>query len=485
MAEISLRNSYNYDFVLKIYAMQDKMFTNEKDESELFRNQNKWYFLVLLCLSSLGYLYNSQAIPTLQVPLEKEMGLDELAYSRLLIAEAIPGFLFLLVGGYLVDYFGAVKSFLASSVIIVLGQIICTIAAYKYSFLLFVLGKIVLVIAGESAMLSRTKIIRMWYSNNELGRSMGSMVVMATVATIICDLAYPNLYQAKQSLGLPFLVGVIVCVASVYFSVKCVQLHQDMLNLKVTIDNESEGNKGVSYKSLMELPAIFWMIVFAVSWTMIGAALVKIYQSKFLQTEYHYTVGEAGYFLAFSQVMTAIATPLAGIIADKTQKATLSMIVSIGLIQVSTLLNISIPRCEKCLWPAVPIVVTSCAVGPLMMMAYSSVMKLMDEKVMGMVTSMVPILIGGQMVIFATVAGYIANATVDVYGYKYVFILSLVIGLCGLALSVYLHYFDLNNGKRLQHHKNSLKGLLEMKLLGKSSEKKQTDEGDREMTERV
>ena len=422
----------------------------------ILREQKKWIFLVLLCLSQLGQLYNSQAMPTLQVPFQKEMGMDEEAYSRLVIAETLPGLLFPLIGGYLVDYFGASKSFLATNIFIVLGQSICTLAAYQKSLAIFVIGKFTFNAASETAMLARSKIVRIWYINNDLGKALSAAVVMQTGAVIICDMVYPNLYDFTKSLGFPFLMGVLVCFLSAYFCVRCINMHQTLLKSSGNELLENEGNKEISFKNIRQFPKILWILLGAASLGVDSFIIVKLYVSKFLQESYHFSIGQAGFFLAFSQVLTGIATPLAGFLTDKLGKLPIFLIISISLIQIGVFVNIIIPPCDRCYYPAIPIICMSLGLGPLFISGYSCLVRLIEEKQLGIATALIPVVISAQMIFFALISGQIASRTYDTSGYRYVFTFAFIIGLGGIFFAIWTQIYDIKGSKRLQGKSKAL-----------------------------
>lgn len=420
----------------------------EKDPN-IFRQTWKWWFLVLLCLSQMGQLYNSQAIPTLQVPFEREMGMNEITYSYLVIAETMPGFVFPLIGGLLVDYFGASKSFLATNLFIVLGQSICAFAAYEKSLLIFIIGKVIFNSASEAAQLARSKIVRIWYINNDVGRALGAAVVMQTMAVIVCDLVYPNLYEFTQSLGFPFLVGVFVCVGSAFFCVKCVLMHRKLLTLEGGDAVEDEGNKKISFKVIKNFPPIIWYLLGAASLGVDAFIIVKMYLGKYLQESYKFSIGQSGAFLAFSSVLTGVATPLAGFLTDKYGRLPMFLNISVGLIQSGVFFTIVTPRCEGCYWPALPIALMSMGLGPLLIAGYSSLVRIIDEKELGIATALIPVVISAEVIVLVLIVGRVANATHDVYGYNIVFTLALIVGLSGLFIGFLTQWKDAKGDRKL------------------------------------
>lgn len=439
-------------------------FVKDKDsisEGQLFRQTKKWGFLALLCLSQLGQLYNSQAIPTLQVPMEKEMEMDDVKYSYLVIAETLPGFIAPLFGGYLVDYFGASKSFITTNLFIIIGQAICTLGAYQKSLFLFIIGKMMFNSAAEAAQLARSKIVRIWYINNDVGRALGAAVVMQTMAVIVCDLVYPNLYTLTQSLGFPFLMGVFVCIISAFFCLRCVTVHKQLLRLEGGASALNEGNEAISFKVIAKFPKIIWLLLAAASFGVDAFIIVKLYLSKWIQTSYDFSIGEAGAFLAFSSILTGVATPVAGILTDRYGKLPLFLILSIGLIQAGVASLIILPTCVHCMLPAIPVAFLSMGLGPLFIAGYSALVRIIDEKELGMATALIPVVISAEVIVLVLISGRVADATFASSGYTWVFTLALIVGMIGITFGFIVQAADTRGDKKLQS-KNKAQSMLEL-----------------------
>lgn len=432
------------------FATEDEVQLVFVPDSEIFRQKYKWIFMFLLCFSQIGMLYNSQAIPTLQVPFEKELGIDEITYSQLLIADAVPNLIFPIIGGYFTDYFGGPISFIVTSLVIVLGQCISTFAAYDRNLIIFIIGKIVLGIGASTSALAKTKLVKLWFENHEIGKAVSSIVLIDTAAIIISDLVYPGLYEYSHNLGFPFLMGAFLCFVSLIFGICLIMLHHRFTNLGDPEAKEEEANKQISIKDIRNFPKIFWLLLFTMIWTLVSFSLVKIYQSKFLQVTFSYTISEASFFLAASQAVTALTTPAAGILIERYGNLTKVMIIGNILIQLGTLLIITIPSCSACLWPTIPIMCQSVGLGLALLSFYSSLVRIIDQKQLGLAMANFPVIMSLHMIIFPGFAGYIANNTFNDYGYNFVFVLSLSVGICGLGAALKTHFQDNITDKKLQ-----------------------------------
>lgn len=417
-------------------SSEKEAFISATNANETYKNKHKSKFIILLCLAQFGQFFNSQAMFTLQVPLQEELGITELNYSHLILAAALSGLCFPIINGLAVDYFGASKSFLASCILAVFGQALSIFACERRSFATLVVGKICLIGAMETGMLGRAKLNRLWHKDSELGRSFSVLVLFQTIAVILCDLLYPNLYQFSESLTLPFVLGAVFCVVSLLFSIAVVSMHTTMLSYEEGNVKSSQGNEKVSFRALTKLPALFWLILLAATLAIVSFQLSKFYLSKFLQVDYNYTVGQAGYFLALSQVLSGIASPIAGILVDKKGKLTIVLMFSVAMIQVGNALNCTLPKCDRCLLPVIPVIFYSIGYGPSFLAIQNGVAKIVKEKTLGLAMSMVHIAFSIEIATLSSLAGVVATATIESYGYLWIFVLNLGVGTLGLVFAI-------------------------------------------------
>lgn len=423
------------------------------DESIQKHNANllkdKWKFLVFLILAQLGQQYNFQAVETVQVPLQAELGMDEKGYGYLIMAQSLPGLFIPFLSGYIVDHVGASPGFTGSIVLTLIGHAITTLGAYEKSIFLFIAGKVIFVIAYEATYLARIKLMRLWFEDAELNRANSYIILAQTTSVIICDVAYPNLYEVTGVLGFPFLIGAFISLFSVGMCVITSKMHRNLLQ-NLHVEKIGEESHQPSFSILRQFPPLMWFVVFTLTTGLVGFLLTKIYLSKFLQVDFGFSIGEAGFFLALSQLLSGIAAISAGIFADKFGKLPYISIAALVSLTVGIALNIVIPKCDQCLLPAVPIVFLSFTMAPLFIAGYGEFSRLIPEKNLGMATSAVPVSISLQMAILSTTAGWIAQETFATAGYRWVFALSLCVAITALICAFKVQLLDQSGDKILQ-----------------------------------
>lgn len=429
----------------------DDIPIKEDTGATMFLLKNKWKFLVFLILAQLGQQYNMQAVETLQVPLQQQLNMDEKGYGYLIMAQSLPGLFVPFLCGYLIDYVGGSRGFTGSIVLTLIGHIITTFGAYEKSLGTFIFGKVIFIIAFEATYLARIKLLRIWFEDAELNRANSYIILAQTTSVIICDVAYPNIYQATQSLGFPFLIGAFVSIFSVFMCLFTNATHKKLVEIiDAGRQPEDSPNHHVSFSVYKQFPPLMWYVILTLTVGLSGTIMSKIYLSKFLQMDFGYSIGEAGYFLALSQILSAAAALFAGFFADRYGKIPYISIAGCVSLILGTLLNIIIPKCERCFLPAVPIMFLSFATAPLFIASYGALTRLIPEKNLGMATSLIPVVVSVQMAIYSAVGGAIAHKTVQTYGYRCVFGLTLCIAFAALGFAFKVHTVDLA-GEKILH----------------------------------
>ena len=279
-------------------------------DNKSFRDTYKWWFLGALLIAQFSPNFNDSATGTMQTALQEKMGLTEIGYSHLAQASILPSLLIPLISGVLTDRFGALPGYTVSMITILAGQLITVAGAYSKSLWMLMIGKAVNLAGYESSLISRSKFFKEWFDSREIGRVFGFSVFSQTLAMILCDVAYPNLYEYSDSLGFPFLVGGGVAVVSFIFGAIALILHRRFMRTQES--TVAQTPRSISLKPVKTFPFSFWVLVLACMLGSVAFYLTKIYESKFLQIRFNFSIGQAGDILAVAQATPLIATPLMG-----------------------------------------------------------------------------------------------------------------------------------------------------------------------------
>lgn len=424
----------------------------EVPKPKSFRDRNKWIFLLLIEIGQFGLSYSFGGISTLQVQFEKFMGVTEIEYARLIQAQSIPGLILPIFAGVLTDYYGASFSFISGIVLTALGQLLVLAATIKLDYWLLFAGLIIKSSGVKVFYLGKAKMIRLWYRDSEMGKVTSISMIVSTSASIACDIGYPNIYQLTNTLYWPYTVAFALVFIAFIASLIQTRYHTVLMRgqQKLDIEVKERQTLGKAFQALKKFPTAFWLIIFSSVMETISFSATKMYESKFLQTSFNFTPGQAGFILAGGLVVTATVAPFAGCFVDKfgylPQMLILSAFLNIGGIAGNALA----PKCDRCFLPAVPLALMCAGSGVKEVVIMSAKMRLIKEKNFGFALSIFTTISSLMLLIYPGVTGQIAQSTFKESGYVYVFLANVGMAVCSLLLMIWLLFNDTKTGKRLQ-----------------------------------
>lgn len=422
------------------------------DGGRAFRTKNKRWFLICLAMTQLGFFYNVQAPTALQKPLQEVLHINEFEYSLIILAQSLPNIGLPIIIGMLIDKYGASIGLAAGMFFGMAGQGLLTVAIYTVNFPLFLFGTIMCYIGVELLFLGKSKMVRLWYKDNEIPGITSVSIFIQSLGIILCDVSYPTIYTQSNSLGLPFAIGLGICTISLLFGTLKIGLHQKYMSQATKLATTPEHHSlSETWKSVKSYPILFWVITAASALSFGAYNATKAFESKFLIISFQFKVNEAGYILASGLVASGIVGPMAGVLLDKTGKLAKGMIVSAIIILVGIVLNANLPECEKCLTPTIPFMLMVLGSSVRGIVAISSAMRLIPHKNIGMALALLTMMSAVVNVSYPPIAGAISQATIDEHKYYWVFMTNALVCVVGVTLAFLAHIMDMRGSKKLQY----------------------------------
>ena len=254
--------------------------------AQAFQDRMKWWLLGIIMISNFAVVFNLASLSPLQLQFQKDLDISEIGYSRILQILSLPGLIFPLFAGVIADYYGASLGVGAGLSLGLLGQLLITFGVFTASYWCVLGGFFIENTGYNFNTLSKNKIIRMWFNDNELSRANSFLMISSTVSTLLCDVAYPNLYQIYHTLRVPYSVGSVISAISLAAGVVLILIHKKLQRLKKKDAGGSQA-RHLSLKSIKDLPKTYWLVSIAAILGMNPFTNAKSYESKFLQTQFH------------------------------------------------------------------------------------------------------------------------------------------------------------------------------------------------------
>lgn len=423
------------------------------NEAKIFRDKYKWWFLLLVELGQFFIIYSVGGISTLQRQFEKIMGLTELDYTHLIQSVSIPGLILPLFIGVLIDHYGASAGLISGITITSIGQYIVAHSISRLSYWSLVIGVVIKSSGSRVYYLAKSKMIRVWYQDHEMGKVTSISAIVSTLAGITGDVAYPNIFQYTNSLSAPFYVAfVAVCVVS-FISLIQTYLHWVLMkHVEVRARRREREQLSISKVAgvVSSFPSIFWLVVFVSAFLHVTYAATRMYQSKFLQTSFGYSPGDAGIILGSGLAISGCMSVLVGFFVDRFGR--IPQVISFGIIVIGAGIagNAYVPKCDKCYYPLIPLAFLSLGSGIEHVVVTTAKMKLLPEKQIGLAFAIYSTVSSVFTLIYPAVVGEIAQRTYSTSGYHYVYLANLGMAFFTFGLSLWLVKADNKHNKILQ-----------------------------------
>ena len=411
-----------------------------------YKARYKWWFLTASVLCEIALMYNLQSVYTIQVPIQTTFHLNEISYSRILTFESIPVIFVPVVAGTLTDKYGTTILFTVGLLINYLAQAVSLYSTEIFSYWLLIAGRMLMISGFATTSVSRNKMFKNWFNSREIAKAVSACSMIDYIGIILCDIGYPNIYEAYDSLFASFLVGMIFALATAAFGVMQVCLNARLLRFENTENPENVPTEEKSYKNF---PLSYWILIFCCVLGFLSYFGTKIYSSKFYQMNFHFTVGEAGFMLAAAMAASGIITFMSGVFIDRYGKVNVTAMVGGLLIILGVFGNLVFPHCFRCILAASPLVVLSLGGAIIQLIATVGTLRLVKTESLGLGLSLYNVLMSIGLFFYPLIGGYISEKTINDHGYFWVFFMNLMLGVLAFALAVWLSIADKNGGKQL------------------------------------
>ena len=286
-------------------------------------NRRPYRYIIALLLSCIQgiFVFCVEFPAGIQSKIIQTMEIDNTQYNLLFSAFAWCDIVMSLIGSVIIDKLLGIQSGLIMfTLIFALGQLTVSAGAYANSFVMILLGRLILGVGRGSTLSIVYSFEIKWFGGKEitfvmsLGRCMGRLG--ATLALIVPLLLYNLLsFLTTQSYrhGTVQMVGSFLCLCSVGFSVIVVLL--DKNGSKVTKDIPANEKK-YNILEIKKFPVAFW-VVSLMCGTFYGVMFATTANGPlFFISRYDYSAVTAGIANSLSYSYIIVITPFIALSID-------------------------------------------------------------------------------------------------------------------------------------------------------------------------
>ncbi|XP_068224534.1 lysosomal dipeptide transporter MFSD1-like isoform X2 [Palaemon carinicauda] len=340
--------------------------------------------LIFMCLLGFGSYFSYDSPGSLQDQIKDDMHVNTVQFASLYSLYSWPNVILSFLGGFLIDrLFGIRIGTLVFSAIVTASQFVYALGAFIDQFWVMQLARFLFGVGGESLAVAQNTYAVSWFKGKELNAVFGLTLSMARVGSTVNFLAMGPIYKAGTSigsgttaLGITALAAAGTCVLSLLCAIILAML--DKRRTKVLRIGEAETGEKVKLKDVLTFPFSFWLIcVICVTYYVAIFPFISLAKVFFMR-KFDFDEGNANGVTSIVYIISAVASPLLGLLVDFTGRNIFwiffSILITLGchVLLAFTFLNpfiamsilgLSYSLLASSLWPMVSLVIPENQLG--------------------------------------------------------------------------------------------------------------------------
>ncbi|KAK9509921.1 hypothetical protein O3M35_004808 [Rhynocoris fuscipes] len=337
----------------------------------------RYLALTFMCFLGFGSYFCFDNPGALQDVITKDLMLSTTQFSYLYSFYSWPNTVLCFVGGV----FGIRLGTVLYALIVFIGQLVFAFGSLLDSFRIMLLGRLIFGIGGESLAVAQNYYAVLWFKGRELNMIFGLQLSFARVGSAVNFIIMDHLYhfidgyfKGRGALGVTLLVASTTCVLSLICAI-----------ILAFLDSKARGKNEVKNKDdvvritdMKDFSPAFWMItLICIAYYIAIFPFIALGKVFFIR-KFDFSSDEANFANSFLYLISAIASPLLGLLVDKTGWNVFwvffSTICTIGAhslltftflnpFYAVTLLGLSYSMCASALWPMISLVIPEYQLG--------------------------------------------------------------------------------------------------------------------------
>jgi MFS family permease len=335
----------------------------------------RWAVLIATSVAMFGNYYAYDSVGPVADSLQRDLGFSDTQIGTLNAIYSLPNIVMVLIGGIIVDRYGARLATLVFATICAIGAVITALSPL---FPVMAFGRLIFGLGAESMIVAVTVIIGQWFVGKQLGFAFGLNLSIARAGSYSADMSttwFKPLYDMgwQPPLILAAAVGSLMIVGcAVYFVL------EQRAEQRFTLGRPAQPDR-IVWSDIWRFDRSYWYIVgLCVTFYSVIFPFRSTFAIKYFQHAHGLSLQDAGSMNAYVFLAAIFATPTFGLMADRLGRRAAFMAFGTLLLAlvfpilaftnmslwVSTaLIGIAFSLVPAVLWPAVPYVVTAERLG--------------------------------------------------------------------------------------------------------------------------
>ncbi|CAB0040141.1 unnamed protein product [Trichogramma brassicae] len=342
--------------------------------------------LALMCLLGFGSYFCYDNPGALQNNFKSDLDMSTKKFVLLYSIYSWPNVILCFIGGFLIDaVFGIRWGTIIYMSLTMIGQLMFALGAFVDTFWLMMLGRFVFGIGAESLAVAQNSYAVLWFKGKELNLVFGLQLSFArvgsTVNFVVMDDIYNYVSKTLQYSG-PKCIGAVLFIAALtcVLSMVCALLLglMDSHAEKVLRRNEGAPPEIARITDVKDFKGVFWLVAWiCVAYYIAIFPFISLGKVYFIR-KYGFEPAAANTVNSLVYFISAVASPIFGIVVDKMGKNIFWVVLSItgsliahGLLAFTyvspyvcmVILGLSYSMLASGLWPLITLVIPDHQLG--------------------------------------------------------------------------------------------------------------------------
>jgi len=244
-------------------------------------------------------------------------------WAALFEVYSLPNMILPLFGGLFLDKVGMRPGLLLFTIVLTIGQFVFALGGLKNNFLLMCAGRFIFGLGGESMTVAQSTITSVWFKGKEFSFAMGLTLSVSRLGSVLNSLVLPIICnnhlnaEGYPLIGAALFVGFGICLFSLACGVLLVvtDWYADKKDGKA--DVAMKDDEKFRFSDIKSFGLSYWLITFSCLAVYMCCLNYLSQTPKILEVQYGFSVATAGALYGVPYYMSAILSPILGIVIDK------------------------------------------------------------------------------------------------------------------------------------------------------------------------
>ena len=273
-----------------------------------------WLAFMLIAVVSYGNFYVYDSIGPVADLLQQQRGFTDTQLGMLNAIYSLPNIVLILVGGVLVDRFGAGRMLLWSTAVCLAGA---ALTAFGPGFATMAAGRLFFGIGAETQNIAMTVAIVDWFAGGRIAFAMGLSLAIGRSGSFSADMS-PTWFAGAYAAGWQPPLVIAASIAALGLVAAIVYRGLDAKH-RVPTSGAREVHPRLSAADLLGFGRAYWyLLVLCVLWYAVILAFRSTFAIKYFQHAHGLDLATAGAMNSYVFLAAMFATPLFGWLCDRT-----------------------------------------------------------------------------------------------------------------------------------------------------------------------